>query len=85
MVCRDSTCVVLMEEILNSAIAFEKEYKEKFVAARIVEIMKDMRGSDLLTEMSTQDCYRYICALNMMLKHESVIALVRTLNGDRGG
>lgn len=49
-----------METILNLAIAFEKGYKEEFVATRIVQIVKDMIGSGFLTEMSAQPYYRYI-------------------------
>lgn len=78
----DSTFVVLIETILNSSIASGKEYKQKLVPTRIVDIVKEMMGSECLTGMSAQSCYRYIRAANMRLMHKTVIAPVESLNSD---
>lgn len=52
---------VFMKTILDLAIPFEKEeYREKLVASRTVDIMKDMIGFDVLKGMSVQSYYQYI-------------------------
>lgn len=53
----DSIIEDLMKTILNLAIAFEKQYIEKFVENRIVNIIKDMISSDFFTEMIAHSYY----------------------------
>lgn len=75
----------IIKTILNFAIACEKEYKEKFVAARSVNIVEETMATDFLTRMSTQFYYRFIRVAIMTLRHESILALVEGLNGDDVG
>lgn len=56
-VCPTSNFVDLTKTSLNFAIAFEKDYHEKFVTTRIVGIVKDMVYSDFLTGMSAQSYF----------------------------
>lgn len=41
-----------MKTILNFGIPFEREDNEKFVSARFMEVVKDMKVSDILTVVS---------------------------------
>lgn len=82
---RDSRFVVLMKIILNFVIALEKEYNEKFALTRIADIVKDRMINDFRIETNAQPYYRYIRVDNMMLKPESVIAVVENVKGDATG
>lgn len=48
----DSMSVDLMKTILNLATSLQDEYTERFVATRILDIVKDMIGVGFLIEMS---------------------------------
>lgn len=50
IVLRNSKFVGLMKAVLTFSIKFEKEYYEKFVPTRNVDILKDMKGSASLQE-----------------------------------
>lgn len=43
---RDYLFVDFMKIMLNFAIAFDNEYKENFIIARTLDIVKDVIGSD---------------------------------------
>lgn len=64
----DSVFVILIKSILNLTVAFQKWYNDKFVAARVMEIVKDKMGSDFLKGMSAQSFHRYIRVAEMILK-----------------
>lgn len=51
-VCRDSLFVDLMKTVLDFAILFKEKYNEKLVAARIMEMRKDIIDFDILTGRS---------------------------------
>lgn len=51
---RDSMLLDLMKKNLNFAIAFRKTYSEKLVASRIVDIVKDVIGSNFPIKLSVQ-------------------------------
>lgn len=55
---RESRFVDLMKTTLSFAIAFKKEYKKKFVANRIPDIVKEMMGLVFLTGISAECYYR---------------------------
>lgn len=57
----------------------------KFVAPRIVDIVKDVTGSDLQTRISAHAYYRYIQVDEMILRQDSVLALLKSLSGDDAG
>lgn len=78
------TFVELMNTTLDFAIEYEKEYGESFVAARAVNILKDVRVFEFLTGMSAQSHYQYKRAAKMMLKHEGVLDLLKSLSDDDG-
>lgn len=69
---RHSIFVGPMKTTLKFAIAFEKEYYEKFVATRIQDTMKVVLGSEVLTEMKIQSYYRHIPVDKMILRHKSL-------------
>lgn len=73
----ESTFLNLVKTVLNFAIAFEKEYDEKFVATGVVDIAKDMIGSDILTRMCSQYYYRNIQIAKMFMRNESIPDLVK--------
>lgn len=81
----DSTFVDLTKKILTLAIAFGEEYNEKFVVTRVVHIVKDMMGTDVLAGMSDQFSYRYMRVVKMISRHESVSPLVKNLDCDDAG
>lgn len=54
MVCSDFSFFYFMRKIMNLSIEFKKEHNEKLGATRIVDILKDMSGSDFLIKMSFQ-------------------------------
>lgn len=82
IVCRDFTFVDLLKTMLNSAIAFNKEYNQKLVTICIVDNVKDMMRSDFCTGMRVQSYYRFIRASQMMLMDQNVLALVESLHTD---
>lgn len=49
----DSNFVDFVKKVLNFSIAFEKVYNEKIIASRILDILKDMIRSELLTGISS--------------------------------
>lgn len=53
----DCKFVEVMKKFLNSAILFEREYNQNLVAARIVDIVKGLMGSDFLIGISGQFYY----------------------------
>lgn len=81
-VCCDATFVHPRKTRLNFSVAFEKDYKEKFSATIIVDIMEDMISSDFLTRMSAQFNYRYIRVARMILKQNGVPAVLECLNDE---
>lgn len=46
-----------------------------------MDVAKNMLGSYVLTGMSVQSYFRYICVANMIERHESFLAPVEILNG----
>lgn len=46
---QNTTLMVFMETIPNFTIAFEKDYNENFLEARVLFIVKDMMVSEFLT------------------------------------
>lgn len=84
------TCIVrryytvmdLMKTIQNFVMAFKREYNGRFVARRIVGILTNMIGSDILTGLSAQSYYRYFRAAKMTLRDKSVLPLAETLVWD---
>lgn len=81
---RDSTFVIFMYTILKFAIAYKK-YNEKFVVTCIEDIVQDVMVSGFLTGISDQSYYQCIWMANLMLRPESVHALMESLNGDDVG
>lgn len=82
---RDSLFVGVKKTVLNFSITLESEYNETFVSARIVNILKDMMLSDLLTGMSTLSYYQNIQISMMLIKQEGVLACVESLNSQDAG
>lgn len=74
-----------MKTIIKFEIAIYKEYNGEFVTTSISDIMKDMIGSDFLTGMSNLFYYWYIRTSNMILRYESVLALMAIQNGADAG
>lgn len=66
---RDSTPVNHVNTILNFSNAFETEYNDKFVATRIIDIVRDMMSSGFPTELGDQSYYRYTWVAKIMLTH----------------
>lgn len=54
---RDYTFVAFIIIILKVFNLFEKEYKDKFVASRLMVNVKDMMSSYVLTGISVQSYY----------------------------
>lgn len=75
----------LMKAILSFAMTSVKEYSWKLVAARIVEVVKDVMSCNVLTEMSSKSRYRYIRMVGMILRLASVLAVVEVLHGHDAG
>lgn len=50
-----------------------------------MNIVKDMMGFKFMTRFSAQSYYRYIRVVKMMLRHETVLTLVRSVNADDTG
>lgn len=67
---------------LNLAIVYEKEYNHTVVATCIVEIWKDLMGSNFLTGISAQSYYGYVRTAMMILRYFSIIGLVESLIPD---
>lgn len=70
---RDCTLVKLLKKILKISIVFVKAYNETFDATRIVVIVSDMMGSDLLIVLSAGWYYRYKRVAKMLLKDDSIL------------
>lgn len=81
----DFTFMDLTKTILNFDFTFENEDKETFSATQTVNIVNDMIGFEFLVKASAQYYYKFILAGKMVLKHEGVLTLVETWNGDDGG
>lgn len=77
----DFTFLDVMKTILHYSVVFAKAYTGKLVAARIVDIAKDMIRSDFHTAMSAQSYYGYIQVAKVILGHENVVSLEESLNG----
>lgn len=73
---RNTTLLNVMKTILNITIASEKQYKEKLVATRIVDIVEYLIVSDFLTGIRAQSSYRLIRVAKMLLRYESILALL---------
>lgn len=73
----DSTFMDLIKTIFNVSILFQKDYHEKLVATRTLDILTDMMGSDFLTGMSAQFYYRYIQVAKRILKLHSILSLLK--------
>lgn len=78
MVWRYLTFKDLAKTVLNFPIASRKEYNKKFVPISAVDIVKDLKGPDLLKWTSAHFYYRYI-RWGMILRHESVFDPVEHL------
>lgn len=74
-----------MKTILSFVITLEKEFNEKSAGISIMNIVKDMIGSNFLKEVSDQSYHRYIWVLKMTLRHGSVLTLVESLNAEDDG
>lgn len=70
-----------MKTALTFAIGLQNDYIKKFVAARVMNIVKDIAGFELLARMRAKSYCRSILANKMMLKHEVGPALLKSLNG----
>lgn len=68
--------------MLNFAVAFAKDYNERFVTASIVNIVKDMMDSHLLTGLNPRSQYRIIHVNSIVSRHDRVLAAVESLNGN---
>lgn len=80
IMCHDAKFLTLMEAMLNFTIAFEKEYSERLVATRNLDIVKSMTGSDFLAGMTTQFYYQFILPAKMVVRSGSVFPLVKSPN-----
>lgn len=58
IVCHYSTLLDLTKTIPNFSFVFQKEYKEKFIATSIVDILKDMSGFNIQTGISAHSYYQ---------------------------
>lgn len=81
----DMTVVDLVKSILNFAIAFEKEFNKNFVTTGILDIVRDMMCSIILTEMRAQCYNRYIRIAKIQLENGIILALVERFNGGDAG
>lgn len=85
IVYRYSTFVDLIKTILNFSNPFEKKYNWNLFETHIVNSVKDMTGSHILTGMSAQFYYRYNRPAKIILSHVGIIALVESLNSYDAG
>lgn len=83
--CRDYTFVDLITILLKFTPGYDKEYSKIVLATCTVFIVNDMMRSNILRGMRDQIYYRYIRVARLMLRHKSLLALIKSLNGEDVG